>query len=134
MRKLLVLHKVCNHWWVIYRYCKNCCATVTKNVKFVVNFFIYAVFSRICYCRDLRVFCVTFLSSKLRSRKSFDKYHVWLFVICKVHISENRPTSIGIFPSNPLPHLLPPWLPQFSLFSGMIRESHGQGGFATCLT
>ena len=32
--------------------------------------------SRICYCRDLRAFCVNFLSSKCRSRKSFDKYHV----------------------------------------------------------
>ena len=43
-----------------------------------LNLSIYAVLSRIRYCRDLRVFCVNLLSSKCRSRKSFDKYHVCL--------------------------------------------------------
>jgi len=37
---------------------------------------VYAVFSRIRYCRDLRVFCVNFVTSRRWSRKSFDKYHV----------------------------------------------------------
>ena len=54
---------------------KNCCASVIK----IWNLCIYAVFSRIWYCRDLRVFCVNFVTSKRRSRKSFDKYHVCLW-------------------------------------------------------
>ena len=41
-----------------------------------LNLSIIRCFVEICYCRDLRIFCVNLLSSKCRSRKSFDKYHV----------------------------------------------------------
>ena len=55
-----------------------------------LNLSIYAVLSRIRYCRDLRVFCVNLLSSKCRSRKSFDKYHVSLaLIICSTPICNN---------------------------------------------
>ena len=37
---------------------------------------IYAILSRIRFCRDLRFFCVNFKGPNLRSRKFFDKYHL----------------------------------------------------------
>ena len=53
-----------------------CCCY--KNVEFVVKFdHLRCFLANSVYCCDLRVFCVIFLSSKHRSRKSFDKYHVW---------------------------------------------------------
>ena len=37
---------------------------------------IYAILSRIHFCRDLRFFCVNFKGPNLRLRKFFDKYHL----------------------------------------------------------
>ena len=60
---------------------KLLCYCFTKNVKVVVKFKHSAVFSRICFCHDLRAFCVNFVTSKHRSRKSFDKYHVCIHCV-----------------------------------------------------
>ena len=44
---------------------------------FMSFYSIYAILSRIRFCRDLRFFCVNFWGQKLRLRKFFDKYDVW---------------------------------------------------------
>ena len=56
-----------------------------------LNLSIYAVLSRIRYCRDLRAFCVNFLTLKCRSRKSFDKYHV-----CCDKYEVYEPIGVGV--------------------------------------
>ena len=43
---------------------------------FMSFYSIYAILSRIRFCRDLRFFCVNFWGQKLRLRKFFDKYDV----------------------------------------------------------
>ena len=82
-----LLRKVC-------KYCISLCASFAQNVQWVNKFTlikyqlsiftflcrfysIYAILSRIRFCRDLRFFCVNFWGQKLRLRKFFDKYDVW---------------------------------------------------------
>ena len=43
---------------------------------FMSFYSIYAILSRIRFCRDLRLFCVNFWGQKLRLRKFVDKYDV----------------------------------------------------------
>ena len=47
--------------------CANC-----RTQRCAVSFYsIYTIFSQICFCRDLRLFCVNFQGPKLRSRNFF---------------------------------------------------------------
>ena len=57
---------------------------------FMSFYSIYAILSRICFCRDLRFFCVNFWGQKLRLRKFFDKYDV-----CQPHQVPATSTSLS---------------------------------------
>ena len=66
-------------------YCVNLCATFTQNVWFTLFWRELGHFKEFTlFCRKLAIvaihafFCVKVLLPKLRSRKFFDKYHVWL--------------------------------------------------------
>ena len=47
---------------------------------FMSFYSIYAILSRIRFCRDLRFFCVIFWGQKLRLRNFFDKYDVCSYI------------------------------------------------------
>ena len=50
---------------------------MTQNAMNVILMHLRSFVKNFAILKHLRVFCVKFLPPKLRSRKRFDKYHVW---------------------------------------------------------
>ena len=57
---------------------------------FMSFYSIYAILSRIRFCRDLRFFCVNFWGQKLRLCKFFDKYDVCHIVLRDIWTAPKR--------------------------------------------